>query len=150
MSAQRKSPRTRELARIHLAAAQLGLDEETYRALIERVAGVRSAGDLDADGRRAVIRELVRLGARLELRADAKSAWAGRPRNCNQVPMLRKIEALLADAGREWAYAHGLARKMFGAARLEWLRPDQQHRLIAALEIDAQRRATRAGGSRPQ
>lgn len=140
--------RRAQLARIHIGAKQLCLDRETYVALIRRVSGelgreVDSSANLDADGRRAVIREMVRLGFRADERAAAKRVWAGRPRDCDQVPMLRKVEALLADAGREWAYAHGLARKMFGSARLEWLRPDQLHRLVAALQIDATRRRAR-------
>lgn len=137
--------RARELARIHVGAKKLGLDRETYVALIRRVSAglgreVESSADLDDAGRRAVIREMVRLGFRADERTAAKRVWAGCPKRVREVPMLRKIEALLADAGREWAYAHGLAKRMFGAARVEWLRPDQQYRLIAALEIDARRR----------
>lgn len=137
--------RVRELARIHVGAKKLGLDRETYVALIRRISAelgreVASSADLDGGGRRAVIREMIRLGFRAERSGAAKRVWAGRPKRTREVPMLGKIEALLADAGREWAYAHGLARRMFGVARVDWLTPDRQHRLIAALEIDARRR----------
>lgn len=50
--------RNRELGLIHAAAERQGLDEETYRALLDQVAGVRSAADLDAAGRVAVLRRL--------------------------------------------------------------------------------------------
>jgi len=57
--------------------------------------------------------------------------------------MLGKVEALLADAQRPWDYAHSMARHMFGVDRLEFLRGGQLHRLVAALQIDANRRAER-------
>lgn len=131
--------RTRELAHIHVGAKHLRLDRDAYVALIRRVSAeqgheVSSSGDLDDAGRRAVITEMARLGFR------AARTWADRPRDCDRVPMLGKIEALLADAGREWAYAHAVAKRMFGSQRVEWLNPDQLRRVIAALEIDARRR----------
>jgi phage gp16-like protein len=47
--------RRRELAQIHIAKAQLGLDEETYRSMLWTVGRVRSAADLDYAGRNAVL-----------------------------------------------------------------------------------------------
>ena len=130
--------RARELARIHQAKKQLGLDEDTYRAVLERVTGQRSAASLSAAGRAAVLAEFTRLGF-----VAPRHAFAGRPKNTDTVPMLGKVEALLADAKRPWAYAHAVARRMFGVARVEWLRHDDLHRLVAALEVDARRRAKR-------
>ena len=57
---------------------------------------------------------------------------------------LGKVEALLADAGREWAYAHSVARRVCKVERIEWCNPDQLAKVIAALQIDADRRARRA------
>lgn len=53
-----KPERSNELAKIHIAKAQLGLDDDTYRAMLWSVARVRSAKDLDAGGREAVLRHL--------------------------------------------------------------------------------------------
>lgn len=130
--------RTKDLARIHVAKKQLGLDEEAYRALLERVAGVRSSADLSTAGRSAVLREFARLGFKV---MPGKRGHVGRPKGLEARPMLTKVEALLTDAGRPWNYAHGLAERMFEVKRVEWLGDDQLHRLIAALEIDARRRA---------
>ena len=44
--------RTRELAQIHIARQQLGMDDETYRSVLWTVARVRSAADLDWSGRK--------------------------------------------------------------------------------------------------
>ena len=54
--------RNKQLAAIHvMAAKRLRLDRETYVALLQRVAGVDSAGKLDGRGRAAVLDELRRV-----------------------------------------------------------------------------------------
>lgn len=47
--------RNAEIAQIHIAKSQLGLDDETYRATLWAVARVRSAKDLDWTGRKALL-----------------------------------------------------------------------------------------------
>ena len=54
--------RRNDLAKIHIAKKTLGLSEGDYRTLLGRTAGVGSAADLDADGRRRVLQQLRRLG----------------------------------------------------------------------------------------
>lgn len=49
-------------AAIHVAKKQLGLDDETYRALLERVTGEASTKDMTGRQRAAVLTELRRLG----------------------------------------------------------------------------------------
>lgn len=140
MHSPRRDPRRQQLARIHAGAKQLGLDDCTYRSLLERVTGKRSAGDMNVAERNAVIAELVRLGFKEARRADGRKAFPGKPKTVAEVPMLGKVEALLADAGRPWSYAHATAKQMFKVARVEWLSHDQLHRLVAALQVDANRR----------
>lgn len=47
---------------LHVAKRQLDLDDDMYRALLERSAGVRSATELDERGFVAALRELERCG----------------------------------------------------------------------------------------
>ena len=54
--------------------------------------------------------------------------------------MCRKINALLLDSGRTWDYAHAMAKHMFDRERVQWLEPRQIHKLVAALQVDANRR----------
>jgi phage gp16-like protein len=150
MTPARRTPeqrRRRDLAAIHASVKQIGLDRETYVAVVKRITGAESSKDLDARQRGRLLDELRRLGAKaIDKAVDRerfKRVWAGRPGELDQVPQLQKIEAILADAKREWAYAHGLAEKMFKVQRVEWLRPDQLHKLIAALAIDQRRRSKR-------
>lgn len=132
--------RRTQLAKIHMAAKQKNLDDATYRALLVRVTGKNSTAKMTTDERNQVIAEFVRLGFKDTARAGRKRVWAGQPKNLGQVPMLRKVGALLADSKRPWSYAHATAKKMFKVNRVEWLSHDQLHRLIAALQADTNRR----------
>lgn len=50
------------LAAIHVARKQLGLDDDAYRAVLQRVTGKASAKEMSEAERRAVVAELRRLG----------------------------------------------------------------------------------------
>jgi phage gp16-like protein len=68
----------------------------------------------------------------------------GRPHNIGSPqrgPLLKKVEALLADASRPWAYADGMAKTMFGIEKVALCDEHQLHRLVAALMYDQKRRA---------
>ncbi|MEN5317587.1 regulatory protein GemA [[Pseudomonas] hibiscicola] len=135
----KKDPRRAQIAKIHLAATQLGLDDATYRDLLRRVTGKDSTARMSVGERDQVISELRRLGFTGAKKVNGSAAFPGRPETVDDTPMLQKIEALLADAGRPWSYALAVANRMFKVDRLEWLKGDQLHRLIAALQIDANR-----------
>lgn len=132
--------RKQQLAAIHVAKKRLRLDDETYRALLERVGGHRSAKDLDPHGRRAVLREFARFDQTRT--TQMQNALPGAPKQVNEelAAMIGKVAAILAQAERSWNYAHGMAKRMFGVQRVEWLHADQLHKLVAALEIDKKRR----------
>lgn len=125
------------LAKIHIAKAQLGLDDDTYRAILARVAGVRSAKELGPRQVGALLAEFQRLGWQP---AAPKRAGRKVPKPAQERgKLVGKIEALLAEAGRPWAYADAMAQKMFGVERVEWCDSDQLGRLVAALAYDAKR-----------
>ncbi|HHA2467502.1 phage protein GemA/Gp16 family protein [Stenotrophomonas maltophilia] len=137
--------RKRTLAAIHAAAKALGLAEDVYRDLVQRVSGQsgqpqRSAGSCDQRQLDAIANELRRLGGMPARAARAAERWAGRPKG-DLAPQLAKVEALLADAGRPWAYAHSLALRMCKVTRIEWCNKEQLQKVIAALQYDANRRA---------
>lgn len=139
-TARQPNPRTQQIRRIKMAQRQLQLDDATYRSLLMRVTGVNSCAAMTPEQRNAVIKEFVRLGFKETRKAEQRKRWPGEPKDCDDVPMLRKVRALLTDAQREWNYAHKMAEKTFHVKRVEWLREDQLHSLIAMLEIDAKRR----------
>jgi len=47
--------RRKDLAMIHLAKKDLGLDDDLYRSVLQELCGVESSADLDALGRRKLI-----------------------------------------------------------------------------------------------
>jgi phage gp16-like protein len=138
-----------QLAAIHVAAQQLGMDDDTYRAMLVRVSGtcglsVRSAADLNDRQRAAVLDELRHLGAAVPARSKARGIgrYPGKPANFERMPdMVRKIEALLADMRLSWSYADAIAKRMFGVARVAWCRREDQLRaIIAALHVEQEKR----------
>lgn len=125
------------LAKIHIAKSQLGLDDDTYRALLARVAGVRSAKELSPRQIGAVLTEFERLGFKPK---PAKKAGRAVPKPApDRASLVGKIEAFLAEANRPWAYADAMALRMFKVERVEWLDSGQLQRLVAAFVYDAKR-----------
>jgi phage gp16-like protein len=141
--------RRRELAKIHIAAKQLGMDPadkdpaSEYRCMLWAIGRVHSAADLDHAGRQRVLDHLKACGFKAKARAPAKG-FPGRPHNADQQPQILKIEALLADAGRPWSYADAMAARMFSKERVAFCNPDEWQRIIAALVIDQRRRKERS------
>ena len=127
------SRRSTQLAKIHIARQQLGMDDESYRAMLQRVAGVRSAAALNPTQTAAVLAELQRMG----FAPKPGPRNRGKPHNMDTLAMpamMRKVEALLADMALPWAYADGIAKQMFGIERCAWIRKESQlTALIAAL-----------------
>ena len=120
-----------ELAKIHIAKKQLALDEPTYRAMLWTIGRVESSKDLDTYGRQALLEHLKARGF-----VDRSRVRPAEDRE----PLVNKIRAMLRGAERTDAYADGMARHMFGAARFIWCNPEQLRKIVAALVYDAKRR----------
>lgn len=128
------------LSKIHIAKTQTQMDDDSYRAMLGRVAGVRSAKDLTTKQAGAVLREFERLG----WKPAPGQRQKGKPHNFSSPAMpesITKIEALLADMKLPWAYADALARQMYKVQKVAWLRkPGQLTGLIAALHVEQEKR----------
>lgn len=61
-------------------------------------------------------------------------------RRVDAIPLMNKINALLADSGLHWNYAHSMAKKMFKREKVEYLDNSQLYKLAAALQINANRK----------
>ncbi len=121
-------------AKIHIARQQLGMDDQGYRALLARVAGVQSSKDLGPKQVGAVLREFERLGFAPKPSTKAK----GKPRNFADMPgEITKIEALLTDLSLPWSYADSIAKRMFKIERCAWLKSRKHFEgVIAALHVE--------------
>lgn len=122
------------LAKVHLARKELGLEEADYRAILERVAGARSAAALPQEALEAVIAEFRRLG------------WQPGPAKRADHPAARKARGLWISLWQlgavhtpSEAALEAFARRQLGCARLQWADQGQCHRLIEALKAMAER-----------
>lgn len=131
--AKKTDIRTRELAMIHIAKKDLGLDDDTYRAMLWTVAHVRSSSDLDQAGRANVLKHLKTCG----WKPKSSGFKIEPPKNVklSSVALVGKIGALLTVLQKPWAYADGMAKNMFNVEKLTWCTPQQLHKMVAALEI---------------
>lgn len=127
--------RKAKLAQIHVAKKQLDMDDDSYRALLQRAAGVRSASDLDWQGFVAVLDELQRLGFKPSYKGGKRRTTPAADKDA----LVGKIKAYLATAGRTEAYADGISKRAFKVDRFEWLKVDQLYRLAQMLGMDAKR-----------
>ena len=126
------------LAAIHVGKKALGLDDETYRDLLERVTGKRSAGQLDDSGRQAVLSEMRRLGF------APKGGGRRRPAKGPLVSKMRALWLSLYNLGEVGDPSDGALAKFAaaqtvsaarpdGVQRLEWLDPVAADRVIKGL-----------------
>lgn len=133
---------------IHTVKGALGLNDDDYRAVLAGY-GVTSSKQLSD-------RDAGALLADLEAKAVAAGVWRkkGAPKRAGKRPFagaapvdkdgyLAKIEALLAEAGRPWAYADAMGKHMFGIERVRFCKADQLRRIVAALVYDQKRRGKR-------
>ena len=137
--------RRADLAKIHIGAKQIvGHDDEAYRDMLEAVVGVTSSKDLDAAGRRKVLRHLVACGAKFRRPRSKRGKGAPAPEKAR---LIRKIDALLINAHngpRPRSYGEAILRRQTSHPHrtpLEWATPDQLVRVIQALEIERRRHA---------
>lgn len=122
--------RKKALALVHIAKGQLAMEDDVYRDLLERLTGMRSAAKLDSTQLKAVLDEFKRLGWQSKPRRD----FGRRPNPAaSKAKLIGKIEALLAERGLHWNYAHEVANRMFGLATLQWANEEQLRKIVAAL-----------------
>lgn len=127
--------RNAELAQIHIARAQLGLDDDTYRAVLWTVGRVRSAKDLDWTGRKVLLDHFKVKGWKP---APPKRAKAARPVSGGQEGLVRALWSELHAAGKvrdpsDAALGSWLKRNRW-PERVEWLVGHQVTQAIEALK----------------
>lgn len=129
--------RKTDLAKIHIAKKDLGLDDDTYRHMLQEVAGVTSSAELSERGLAKVLAHLRGLG--WKPKGASKLGRRPSPPESKEA-LIKKIEAQLLAGGLTWAYADGMARRMFKVEKVEWLPADQLGKIIAALNYSAMRK----------
>lgn len=141
-----KPQHVRELQRLQILRTALiktgKFDDEDYRNVLSVHGRVQSSKELDGHGRRQVIQQLESRLKAIDPKNPKIAPWKGRPRNMqvSDRQELQKIEALLADAGRDWTYADGLAKRMYKRDRVQLCAGHQLVGILSALHNDSIRR----------
>ena len=147
MASRRGSARSRAIGKVKIGARMLGLNHDEYCDLLDRVTHRRSCADLDIEELGWVIEEMERLGVSFERGGGRRKRPAAKA-SAEKAPLLRKIRAVLAEAGRPEEYGEAVLRKMTRHPHrtpLEWATVPQLYRLTQALMVDQRRRAKREG-----
>lgn len=134
--------RNRLIRLIHVGRRELALDEDTYRALITDVSGSpdrNSSSGLND-------RELQQVVDRMKATGFKVTNNFGRRPNptASRASLVAKLEAQLAEAGRPWVYADGMAKRICKVDKVDWCTAEQLHKLIAAMYKDATRHKRKA------
>jgi hypothetical protein len=121
----------KKLALIHIVKKELKLDDAEYRGILGRVAGVRSARDLDEAGFRKLMRFFVR--------SDFYQA------NAQGMTLKQKlfVKALAREMGWDRAHLRNFIRKYYQREGLDALDRKEASNLIESLKA-IQTRETRA------
>lgn len=130
------------LAKVHIAKKDLGLDEDTYRAVLTRVTGHDSSANCSVPELVRAVAEFRRLGWTPTSKAKPAGKSVSRPAK-GKAPLMGKITAYLAEAGRPDAYADGMAKRMYKHDSVAFCTPKELQGIVAALAKDAKRHGRR-------
>lgn len=141
-----RDDRALDLAKIHMAKAQLAMDDDVYRDTVRAIANQRTstAKDLDYAERAKLLEHFRRLGWKDRGYTPAKRVAEQKQK------LMDKLHAQLAAAQRQWAYADGMARRMFKIQKVDWLNAEQLRKLVAAMEYDRRRREAKLAAEQPE
>lgn len=117
------------MAKIHVAKSQLKMDDDTYRAMLLNITGRASCVTLNLVQLQRVLSHLEERG----FKATRKHLGKKPMHFVDKTPMMNKLSVLLANYNKSWAYADGMAKRMFQKERVQFLNADELRRLIAAL-----------------
>lgn len=119
-----KDPRKSDLAMIHIAKKDLGLDDETYRQKLHGLFGVDSSSKLNPKQRAELLANFKKQGWKNHQPPQARE---------DVQALVKKVGALLADMKLSWNYAHGMAKRMYSRDQVQWCKPEELRGIIAAL-----------------
>lgn len=123
-----------KLSLVHVAKRRLRLDDEAWRAMLARVAGVESSKDLDEAGFAAVMQVLEAAG----FKSDFGAANFGNLRHFDmatapQVALIRDLWSELHDGELDEAHLDRWLSR-FGVSSLRFLTREKARKVIAALK----------------
>lgn len=128
-------PQTRKqmIQKIHIAKAELKLDDNAYKMLLMEAVDKPSCTMMSDRELMIVLQKMQAKGFKV------KSKYGKRPTASASAPnrqlLMSKITALLTESNKPWGYAHAIAKRSFGIERVQWLTDDQLHKLVQMLAV---------------
>ena len=132
------------LAKIHVGKKSLGMCDDAYRAFLQAQVGKRSAADCTLRELEKILWAMKKCGFVPQSKKPVGKNPGAPSKAKSRKLVLDKITAQLTTRGLHWNYAHGMAKKMFGKERVQWLDDEQLYKLMQALQVDQNRRKRRA------
>lgn len=121
------------IQKIHIAKNELCFDDDTYRDFLGQHGNNKnSCSHMTVPELYSVYNAFIAAGFKPK-RAKNKDKAKPFATEAKQ-PFMNKIEALLADNGKPWAYAEGIAKQMYGKQRLQWCNAKQLKGVMIALQ----------------
>jgi phage gp16-like protein len=120
--------RRRDLAAIHVAKKQLGMDDGTYRDMLWSVARVRSSSDLDFAGRKSVLDHLRKCG----FKSERPAARDPQSRKIRSMWLQLKDLGALRDPSEKALNRY--VENQTGVKALQWLSSEQASKVIESLK----------------
>ena len=127
------------IAKVHIAKAQLGLNDDDYRAVLLRVGGALSAADLSDAKLADVIAEFSRKGFTAKARKPGKPRPADHPVALKARAMWISLHQLGEIDNPSEAALEAFACRQLGVDRFQWADQARGYKLIEALKAMAQR-----------
>lgn len=128
---------------VHVGKSKLRLDEDTYRAMLVTHGGADSTTGMTVAQLERVLAHLRTCGF---IPARTGQTRAGKHRTPHNLgaghngDLVKKVEALLTDAGLPWTYAVSMAQRMYRKDRIEFCDSVELAGIITALERSATKR----------
>jgi hypothetical protein len=128
----------KHLALIHVAKKQLDLDDDSYRHILSRAAGVESAADLDEVGFLNVMEHLTASGFRSTW---TKRTFGNRPGMAtpSQVDLMRDLWKRYDPSDEGEAHFNAWLFKFHKVSALRFVSADKAKKIIPALKAMASR-----------
>lgn len=137
----------KQIALVHVAKKQLGLDEDSYRDILRRHGGAESSADLDAAGFQGVMARLTALGFRSTWvkRTFGNRAGMASPA---QVRYIRDLWAKIAPDDKKEAGLNAWLTKYHGVSALRFIDAETVQKVLPGLKNMAAR--ADQGGPSPE
>ena len=129
---RKHKPVISQVAKIKIDHKQLGMDDASYRSMMPRVTGKRSATELTVTEQHQVLAELVRLGFRPK--PVHKGKTYSRPTSRKLVMLWQDLYQTGHVSNRSNAALCQWVSRQTGKGSPDWLEPAEAARLIEALK----------------